>query len=257
LAVHQLSDLSDFVECMDPFLAHCKRRSRGRDVPTPDMGYMADRVQNLNDNNFEHMTQASTGSTTGDWFVVFYTPSRMDRSLQIVLSDTADALQQQATVAVVDTHVNTMLAARFRVQSMPLRIVLIHRNAAYVYPPQADVEAMSFGHFVHCAQAPEDELCKVKLPANPIPPPPSALDVFFKKLDAAAKPVEAWVQTNLPAMMQNANFFLVVVAVCLIVVFQIIFSDSAPRKVAAATTADKKNVIKKDAVKKAEGKKDK
>lgn len=26
-------------------------------------------VKELNDNNFEHLTQASTGATTGDWFI--------------------------------------------------------------------------------------------------------------------------------------------------------------------------------------------
>lgn len=30
-------------------------------------------VQELTDNTFEHLTQASTGATTGDWFVLFYT----------------------------------------------------------------------------------------------------------------------------------------------------------------------------------------
>ena len=29
-------------------------------------------VRDLTDLNFEHLTQASTGATTGDWFVMFY-----------------------------------------------------------------------------------------------------------------------------------------------------------------------------------------
>lgn len=28
----------------------------------------------LDDSNFEHLTQAATGATTGDWFVKFYAP---------------------------------------------------------------------------------------------------------------------------------------------------------------------------------------
>ncbi len=28
-------------------------------------------VKELNDNTFEHQTQAATGATTGDWFVLF------------------------------------------------------------------------------------------------------------------------------------------------------------------------------------------
>jgi len=31
-------------------------------------------VKELDDTNFEHDTQASTGSTTGDWFILFYAP---------------------------------------------------------------------------------------------------------------------------------------------------------------------------------------
>jgi thioredoxin domain-containing protein 5 len=31
-------------------------------------------VIQLNDSNFEHQTQASTGQTTGKWFVKFYAP---------------------------------------------------------------------------------------------------------------------------------------------------------------------------------------
>ena len=30
----------------------------------------------LTDGTFEHLTQASTGSTTGDWFIEFYAPSQ-------------------------------------------------------------------------------------------------------------------------------------------------------------------------------------
>jgi len=32
-------------------------------------------VQELTDNTFEHLTQAATGATTGDWLVMFFTPS--------------------------------------------------------------------------------------------------------------------------------------------------------------------------------------
>jgi hypothetical protein len=33
-------------------------------------------VITLTDENFEHLTQASTGATTGTWFVKFYAPVR-------------------------------------------------------------------------------------------------------------------------------------------------------------------------------------
>ena len=34
----------------------------------------ASSVKILTDENFEHDTQATTGATTGDWFVMFYAP---------------------------------------------------------------------------------------------------------------------------------------------------------------------------------------
>lgn len=34
----------------------------------------ASEVVTLDDSNFEHLTQAATGATTGDWFVKFYAP---------------------------------------------------------------------------------------------------------------------------------------------------------------------------------------
>lgn len=34
----------------------------------------ASEVVELNDQNFEHLTQAATGATTGDWFVAFKAP---------------------------------------------------------------------------------------------------------------------------------------------------------------------------------------
>lgn len=35
---------------------------------------LASEVVELTDANFEHLTQASTGATTGDWFVAFSAP---------------------------------------------------------------------------------------------------------------------------------------------------------------------------------------
>lgn len=44
---------------------------------SPPVAAAASFVHQLTDDNFEHETQASTGSTTGDWFVEFYAPVRM------------------------------------------------------------------------------------------------------------------------------------------------------------------------------------
>jgi hypothetical protein len=46
----------------------------------PDVGA----VKILTDQNFEHDTQATTGATTGDWFVLFYAPWCDNTMLRII-----------------------------------------------------------------------------------------------------------------------------------------------------------------------------
>lgn len=60
-------------------------------------------VQDLTDSTFEHLTQASTGATTGDWFVLFYTDEcQACRRLQAGLDTLACGLKGRANVARVN-----------------------------------------------------------------------------------------------------------------------------------------------------------
>jgi hypothetical protein len=43
-------------------------------------------VKELSDENFEHLTQASSGSTTGDWLIMFYTPQCVDCQRMVSLN---------------------------------------------------------------------------------------------------------------------------------------------------------------------------
>jgi hypothetical protein len=54
-------------------------------LPVPALS-SASAVVELTDATFEHLTQASSGSTTGDWFIEFYAPSH----------DTADSSRTSA-----------------------------------------------------------------------------------------------------------------------------------------------------------------
>lgn len=78
----------------------------------------------LTDENFEHLTQASTGATTGDWLVYFYDPqctacilfSPQWRFLaQKVNGDSEIAV----SIAKVNGDKNIELLRRFRVNSFP------------------------------------------------------------------------------------------------------------------------------------------
>ena len=59
----------------------------------------------LNDDNFEHDTQATTGATTGDWFVLFCDPHRNRRcrdEINELWEELAGELFGKVTVAYID-----------------------------------------------------------------------------------------------------------------------------------------------------------
>ena len=67
--------------------------------------------------NFEHLTQASTGSTTGDWFVEFYAPwCGHCKKLMPIWEEVADALKSEdnsyVTIAKVDVPAHRELGNR-------------------------------------------------------------------------------------------------------------------------------------------------
>jgi len=67
------------------------------------MQYREPCVQDLTDNTFEHLTQASTGATTGDWFVLFYTDEcEVCRRMAPGLDTLACKLKGRANVARVN-----------------------------------------------------------------------------------------------------------------------------------------------------------
>ena len=56
----------------------------------------------LNDRNFEHDTQATTGSTTGDWFVLFCPTLAQCDDWMPKWGEARDKLYGLASVAIVD-----------------------------------------------------------------------------------------------------------------------------------------------------------
>jgi len=65
--------------------------------------YREPNVQDLTDNTFEHLTQASTGATTGDWFVLFYTDEcKVCRRMAAGLDTLACKLKGRSNVARVN-----------------------------------------------------------------------------------------------------------------------------------------------------------
>ena len=64
----------------------------------------AQRAYELTDENFEHDTQATTGSTTGDWLILFCEYERLKtcRDYQPFWDELAGVLRGKTTVAYVD-----------------------------------------------------------------------------------------------------------------------------------------------------------
>jgi protein disulfide-isomerase-like protein len=128
----------------------------------------------LNDSNFEHLTQASTGQTTGKWFVKFYA-SGCGHCKKLVptweeLSNSFEE-DQGIVVAKVDAVANRDTAKRFGVKSYPT-LLYIADGRLYTYKGARQLEDMK--EFVVTGYKQKDSL--------PVPPPPSFVETQRKKV---------------------------------------------------------------------------
>jgi len=86
-------------------------------------------VVELNEQNFEHLTQAATGATSGDWLVLFCKESvprcaKVATNWQKVAGTLASSREAKGlpriNVATVDTGTSSWLRKRFSIQSVPV-----------------------------------------------------------------------------------------------------------------------------------------
>jgi len=94
----------------------------------------------LNDDNFEHETQASTGATTGDWFVYFYQPGCNACDLfspqwGFLAKKVHKDPDLHVNVARVNIDENPELARRFRIDRLP---TLLYFSGGLVYNVTAE-----------------------------------------------------------------------------------------------------------------------
>ena len=92
-------------------------------------------VVELDEQNFEHLTQAATGATSGDWLVLFCKPSvarcaKVLENWQRVATTLAASREEKGlpriNVAAVDTSTSSWLRKRFGIQSVP--VVLLFKG---------------------------------------------------------------------------------------------------------------------------------
>mmetsp|Transcript_65621 Transcript_65621/g.109022 ORF Transcript_65621/g.109022 Transcript_65621/m.109022 type:complete len:164 (-) Transcript_65621:8-499(-) len=104
------------------------------DGEVDDLAFGAQVVQ-LDETNFEHLTQAATGATSGDWLVKFCKASvprcaRVDSTWQKMAQQLAASRESQGlpriNVATVDTSESAWLTKRFGITSVP--VVLLFKG---------------------------------------------------------------------------------------------------------------------------------
>lgn len=92
-------------------------------------------VKELDDSNFEHLTQASTGSTTGNWLVLFYDNSCVDCTRLGAICESVAAKLKLSYTNVARTNTGTkgiQTSKRFKVEKVPT-FILIRKGKYYRY----------------------------------------------------------------------------------------------------------------------------
>nr|CAG4646353.1 EOG090X0856 [Macrothrix elegans] len=100
-------------------------------------------VNYLNDDSFEHLTQAATGATTGDWFAMFYRDDCESCSrLQARWEYVASQLKNRVNLAKVNVMVDGIsTGSRFGVDSVP-KFIFFRQGKMYNYElPNLDSKA--------------------------------------------------------------------------------------------------------------------
>ncbi|XP_012541198.1 uncharacterized protein LOC105839433 [Monomorium pharaonis] len=129
-------------------------------------------VKELTDDTFEHLTQASTGATTGDWFIMFYSTDCVQCLRTMAKWETVGAkLKNKVNVAIVNkatTGIST--ARRFSVINVP-QFIFFRNGKMYRY----DIGAYDIASLVTFTK----EWYKHIRPEE-VPPLPSYFDEYTK-----------------------------------------------------------------------------
>ncbi|KAH8295443.1 hypothetical protein KR018_011130 [Drosophila ironensis] len=138
-------------------------------------------VKELSDDNFEHLTQASTGATTGDWFVFFYSAEcTVCQRLYAIWESVGGTLKRKMNIARMNSAESGISTAkRLGVLEAPAFIFLrqgkMYRYNAKEYSPEAFILFAEKGYLT-------------KSHPQPVPELPSVVNEFLGPLQSYLKP---------------------------------------------------------------------
>ncbi|XP_060574937.1 thioredoxin domain-containing protein-like [Ruditapes philippinarum] len=177
--------------------------SQASDVATKD----------LFDDSFEHLTQASTGATTGDWFVLFYKPGCED-CMKILPSVECAAIsvKYRMSFAKIDVDQNPKLTKRFNITTCPYGI-LFKKGKMYPYEP---------GKFDTNSLLAFTETWYKNVKSSPVPREPTSFDILTEA-------IAMYIKQQVEDPNKNLLLILGVPSVCLLVVVLLIFVLRKPQ----------------------------
>ncbi|PSC76005.1 thioredoxin domain-containing [Micractinium conductrix] len=175
----------------------------------------AQRRRSLNDDTFEHVTQAATGQTTGVWFVSFCSPSaRACKDLAGSWEELGRELLQRQPAPIflttVDPHSAPALARRFAISTLPT-LLLFRDRKMYRFPGKLTPDTDAKGVLRRFAEEGYVEVAREE-----VPPPASPLDWILKAAAAKVEVVKAAIEAQDLHVLAKA--LLPVLGVCLLAI---------------------------------------
>lgn len=139
-------------------------------------------LQILNDDNFEHLTQASTGATTGDWLIMMTKDKKCTDcdKLEEKLVEVATMQEGRMNVAKLDPKTSRLTVRRFKVSKRPT-LIFFRLGMQWTY--KGDLNSKKINDFVTDGY--------MRHNGHPVIPPLDSIDVwkedFVKEVKAALK----------------------------------------------------------------------
>lgn len=161
----------------------------------------------LTSDNFEHLTQAATGATTGDWFVEMYAPwCGHCKRLEPVWNEVAGSVfEKGVSLGKIDMTAHPALQKRFQVKGFPT-LIFFKGGKMYRFAGQRTKDslvAFALGGYKSAA-------------SEPVPPPPGVGGGFKELLATLKTDVEGLKKGKVPGPVVLT--LISVVAVALVVV---------------------------------------